>query len=107
MLTGNNLLVPETLCELMDIDVMIVGGKEMPIAQWIPYHSMTVVLQNLSQLHQLPSAMRGCLGAICKQFETFRSHKTQSGDGWEALFIVTLLVRFLVPLQGVAIARNR
>eukprot|EP00978_Attheya_sp_CCMP212_P031343 scaffold118117_cov47-Attheya_sp.AAC.1 len=106
MLTGNTIFVPEMLRELMDIDVMIVDGNEIPIARWIPYH-MTVVLKTLSQLAELPSPMRGCLAAMCEQFETFKTQKFQSGDGWEALFIVTLLVRCmtntfcsLVPLQG-------
>jgi hypothetical protein len=72
MLTGNNTLVPKTLRELMDIDVMIVDGNEMPIARWIPYH-MTVVLRTLSQLTPLPLAMRDCLAAICEQFETIKT----------------------------------
>ena len=106
LLTGNHAVVPEMLLELMDIDVTIEDGVKRPIARWIPYH-MKVVLDTISQLNELPDAIRCCLAVICRQFGTFRSQKLESGDGWEALFIVTLLVRCmtrsfctLVPLHG-------
>eukprot|EP00978_Attheya_sp_CCMP212_P012611 scaffold31531_cov35-Attheya_sp.AAC.4 len=55
----------------------------------------------------MPVTVRSCLAAICDQFENFRSHKIKSGDGWEALFIITRLLtkcltkRYckLVPLE--------
>ena len=102
MLTGEYTLVPEMFRELMDIDVI----ENKPIALWIPCH-MTQVLLTLSRLPALPVALRRCLGAIYEQFESLRTQKIQSGDGWEALFIVTLLTRCLtksfcelVPLYG-------
>jgi hypothetical protein len=106
MLKGDQARVPKVLLELKDIDIEMVYGVESPVARWIPYH-MTVVLTNLSRNISLPPAMRCCLAAICEQFNNVRTHKTQSGDGWEALFVATLLVRCLtntfcslVPLQG-------
>eukprot|EP00980_Cylindrotheca_fusiformis_P003372 scaffold749_cov97-Cylindrotheca_fusiformis.AAC.2 len=102
MLTGEYALVPEVFRELMDVDVV----EKKPIALWIPYH-MAEVLLTLSRHTALPIAVRRCLGTIHKQFQSFRNQKIQSGDGWEALFIVTLLTRCLtksfcklVPLYG-------
>ena len=39
--------------------------------------------------------MRGCLRAIAELFEDFKDSKIQSGDSWEALFLIVLLVRCL------------
>jgi hypothetical protein len=106
MLTGNHAHVPIFFRELMDIDIKMVEGEESPIARWIPHH-MTPVLESLAQSTSLQPRIRCCLAGICFQLATFKNHKEQSGDGWEALFIVALLVRCvtntfceLVPLQG-------
>eukprot|EP00978_Attheya_sp_CCMP212_P008982 scaffold21164_cov54-Attheya_sp.AAC.4 len=90
MLTGDHGQVPKMFRELMDIDVI----NQKPVVRWIPYH-MTQVLLALSRLNQMPDTVQSCLAAICDQFEIFRSDKIKSGDGWEALFIITLLIRCL------------
>jgi hypothetical protein len=102
MLTGDHVQVPKLFRELMDIDVI----NQQPVVHWIPYH-MTKVLLALSRLNGMPVTVRSSLAAICNQFENFRSHKIKSGDGWEALFIITLLTSCLtkcycklVPLYG-------
>ena len=108
MLDGNIKNVPAVLSELMDIDIAVdQNGNAEGYARWIPYH-MVYVLENVSTRTSLSQPIRKCLKAICAQFETLASHKVNSGDGWEALFIATLLVRCmtgefcqqLVPLRG-------
>jgi hypothetical protein len=101
-LTGDYALVPKVFREFLDVEV----SDQNPVVRWIPHH-LSPILLTLSQLGKVPIATRICLKAICEQFDNFRNHKTQSGDGWEALFIITLLTRCLtkrfselVPLYG-------
>jgi hypothetical protein len=101
-LTGDYTLVPKVFLEFLDVEVI----NQDPVVRWIPHH-LSHILLALSQRHQIPLTARTCLKAICEQFDSFRNHKTQSGDGWEALFIITLLTRCmtkqfceLVPLHG-------
>jgi hypothetical protein len=68
---------------------------------------MTPVLESLSQSTSLQPRVRCCLAGICFQLATFKNHKEQSGDGWEALVIVAMLVRCVTntfcnldPLHG-------
>jgi hypothetical protein len=70
----------------------IEGGK----VRWIPCHMM-VVLKEFASLGSLPN-QRVVLRQIVYLFERFCTAKGQSGDAWEALFVVVLLIRALAGL---------
>eukprot|EP00522_Entomoneis_paludosa_P011916 CAMPEP_0172440764 /NCGR_PEP_ID=MMETSP1065-20121228/1375_1 /TAXON_ID=265537 /ORGANISM="Amphiprora paludosa, Strain CCMP125" /LENGTH=660 /DNA_ID=CAMNT_0013189773 /DNA_START=135 /DNA_END=2120 /DNA_ORIENTATION=- len=88
LLTGCYTLVPSMFLEFMDNTVI----DNKVTALWIPFH-MAPIFFRLSMETSLPLNLRGCLKAIHDHFENFGEHKIQSGDGWESLFIVTLLTR--------------
>lgn len=84
---GDRSLVFAPLLQLMDT------GNDGKIT-WIPYH-MTEVLRVLGRSSFLSQSMRLGLGHVVKHLEQFRDSKEASGDGWEALFVATLLIRAL------------
>eukprot|EP00978_Attheya_sp_CCMP212_P048963 scaffold598525_cov130-Attheya_sp.AAC.1 len=62
--------------------------------RWVPYH-MAFVIMKMSRHVAFTPELRRCLGAISDQFENFKNAKSESGDAWEALFLIVLLVRCL------------
>ena len=86
-LDGNKVKVLPPLLQLMDT------GEDGKVT-WIPYH-MTVALDVFGQNENLSHSMRLGLGHLVKHLEQFRDSKEASGDGWEALFVSTLLIRAL------------
>jgi hypothetical protein len=91
MLSGNVLAVPGCLLELMDVDSAPDGKNYV---RWVPYH-MQYVTNQLANNLGLNSEFRQCLSALTYSFVTFRSAKWESGDAWEALFLIVLLCRCL------------
>jgi hypothetical protein len=89
-ITGDQLDVMEPLLQLMDAaENKEEITAESSIVLWIPYH-MAPVLKEFSK-----TAGFELLGEINRQFNSFMDAKTGSGDGWEALFVSTLLIRCL------------
>ena len=84
--TGEADVVPEPLLQLMNT---VEDGK----VHWIPCHMMEVLCQFASR-GSLPN-QHLVLNQIVSQFRGFADAKGQSGDAWEHLFVVTLLVRAL------------
>jgi hypothetical protein len=89
IITGSLRSVPDPLHILLDTD------KEKKI-RWIPYHLQFVMkmmyqhaFPHSSKYRQLSFAVQ----ALCNGFYTAKEH---SGDGWESLFVLFLLVRCIV-----------
>eukprot|EP00978_Attheya_sp_CCMP212_P016354 scaffold42769_cov63-Attheya_sp.AAC.1 len=105
MLTGVSSGVPSHLHELMDVDTDPTDRTNY--VRWVPYH-MAFVITKMSRHAAFSPELRCCLGAISDQFAYFRKAKSESGDAWEALFLIVLLVRCLcgafdspiLPLNG-------
>jgi hypothetical protein len=92
LLTGNVGEVDESLRGLMTADLK----DDEIILHWIPFH----MVYTLSQIYQhgiifLPGEMRSCVNGIVGLFRQFESSTCQSGDAWEALFLIVLIVRCL------------
>jgi hypothetical protein len=92
LLTGNIGEVDESLRGLMTADLK----DDEIILRWIPFH----MVYALSQIYQhriifLPGDMRSCLEGIVGLLKQFEGSKCQSGDAWEALFLIVLIVRCL------------
>jgi hypothetical protein len=92
LVTGNVGEVDESLGGLMTADLK----DDEIILRWIPFH----MVYTRSQIYQhgiifLPGEMRSCLNDIVGLFRQFQSSKCQSGDAWEALFLIVLIVRCL------------
>ena len=92
MISGRISEVPIDLLEFMDIDKDVNGNQN--IVRWVPYH-MQFITEEMADSNILSHDMRGCLRAIAELFEDFKDSKVQSGDSWEALFLIALLVRCL------------
>ena len=82
-ITGNYSDVPHYLLALMDVCF------EDKI-RWIPYN-MIYVLEELGEKSSNPWVVK----AIVNLFNEFVTSKENSGDAWEALFVITLLIRAL------------
>jgi hypothetical protein len=87
-ITGDPDFVPKPLLQLMT--VMRIDAK--PKVRWIPYHMMEV-LDSFAKQAVLKN--HWALNAIPQEFAQFVKAKDQSGDGWESLFVVVLLIRAL------------
>eukprot|EP00597_Dinobryon_sp_UTEXLB2267_P016316 CAMPEP_0201092834 /NCGR_PEP_ID=MMETSP0812-20130820/1366_1 /ASSEMBLY_ACC=CAM_ASM_000668 /TAXON_ID=98059 /ORGANISM="Dinobryon sp., Strain UTEXLB2267" /LENGTH=627 /DNA_ID=CAMNT_0047344629 /DNA_START=193 /DNA_END=2076 /DNA_ORIENTATION=- len=81
-LDGDPSLVPSPLLKLMDTTR---DGKIL----WIPYN-MVAALSDFS--NKGPIKYSKLLRTICNCFDNF---KTSSGDAWENLFVITLLIRLI------------
>jgi hypothetical protein len=92
--------VPESLLQLMDV-------TDDGLIRWIPFHMQASLgwLNSLTgSVVQLTAELRCHLNAIVSLLSTFKDAKTGSGEAWEALFVLILLVRALTgqahPLLG-------
>jgi hypothetical protein len=95
ILSGDIGSVPDCLLELMDVDTDEDGRNYI---RWVPYH-MQYVLQQMSTNALLSDALRKCLSALANLLVAFRTAKTESGDAWEALFLIVLLSQCLCGIQ--------
>ncbi len=89
-ISGAPELVLKPLLQLMSA-VRRPGGS---CVRWVPFHIMAV-LNALGMRAPLPLPLCSLLLEMVELFETFRKAKEQAGDGWEALFALTLLIRSL------------
>jgi hypothetical protein len=105
ILSGETTGVPKKLHELMDIATDSEKGTNY--VRWIPFH-MQYVLERMAMHTELPVELRTCLKGLGALFTSFKTAKMESGDAWEALFIIVLLIRCLcgefyeclLPLSG-------
>jgi hypothetical protein len=91
LVNGSKDNVPEELMQLMDV-------TDDGLIRWIPFHMLDVLarLKSLAEVEgRLTAAIRVHLNAIVVLFSTFKDAKTQSGEAWESLFVLILLVRAL------------
>ena len=86
---GNSDNVPNVLSQLMDTDG---DATHEVLVRWIPYHMMTV-LDAISKYSEEPLMTN--LRVIVELFEVFKSARVASGESWEALFVLVLLIRVL------------
>lgn len=86
--TYQSLLDYPELLQLMDT-------TEAAKVRWIPNHLVCLLetVATSQQRAKLFKNMRGHLHKICELFGQFRDAKTQSGEGWEALFVLLVLIR--------------
>lgn len=90
MFNGIDSDVPPGLLQFMDTAI---EGETM-LVKWIPMH-MIGILTRIRQKSSLSHDLRGHIGKILNLFEKFKTAKTQSGEAWESLFVILLLVRVL------------
>ena len=63
--------------------------------EWIPLH-MVEVLEEFSDAPSLSPFVKNILTIIVSEFERFRDAKDSSGDAWESLFLIVILIRSVV-----------
>ena len=110
LVTGDVQGVDRSLQELMTADLKI-DGKTM-ILRWIPFHMEYVIQQFASNCPYVDDHMRKCLSGLTDLFRQFACPKWESGDAWEALFLIVLIVRCMtltfdptvVPLENVILS---
>jgi hypothetical protein len=88
-ITGEFRMVPHPLLQLMDTWRVVGGDLKV---KWIPYHMMEV-LRQCATCGNLDDRTSDVLQSIEELFSYFKGAKVSSGDGWEALFVMALLVR--------------
>jgi hypothetical protein len=108
-LSGEAFAVPEPLLQLMSVSPVEGQGKII----WIPYH-MIHVLQSIMDIATLSPMIREVVQIICDMFHGFETGKVSGGDSWEALFVISAIVRVatghfcsLLPLDIVSFANSR
>jgi hypothetical protein len=108
-LSGQSAAVPEPLLQLMSASA--VEGQLKII--WIPYH-MIHVLKSIMDVATLSPIIREVVQIIYDIFHGFETGNVSAGDSWEALFVITAIVRIatnhfcsLLPLDPVAFANCR
>jgi hypothetical protein len=87
-LSGDTSRVPSALLQLMTVSPIEGQGKIV----WIPYHMMHV-LESIAGAAPVGPVLREVVEVIHDMFHGFESGKTSGGDSWEALFVVTTMVR--------------
>mmetsp|Transcript_28332 Transcript_28332/g.77783 ORF Transcript_28332/g.77783 Transcript_28332/m.77783 type:complete len:642 (+) Transcript_28332:160-2085(+) len=93
LITGDVEGVDTSLQELMDADLKD-DGQTM-ILRWIPFHMEYVIQQIAFNCPYVDDHMRKCLSGVTDLFRQLTGLKWQSGDSWEALFLIVLIVRCL------------
>jgi hypothetical protein len=85
-ITGKHEYVPTPLLPLMDT----MRERSSFVVRWIPYHMMEV-LSIFAEL--LDQNLKSLIHVIVDLFNNFKNAKDYSGEGWEALFVISLLIR--------------
>jgi hypothetical protein len=85
-ISGKENGVIEPLRQLM---TTVINEKKDAQIQWVPFHMMNVLEEFADRV--LPQL----LGVIPRLFSLFTESKVQSGDSWECLFIIVVLIRCL------------
>jgi hypothetical protein len=71
------------------LQFMNTGNRE--VVRWIPYH-MVPILSDLSEGDKVRK-YSSLLVSITKLFDSFLNSKQESGEVWEKLFVITLIIR--------------
>ena len=89
-LDGNVAYVPKPLLQFMDLTK---GG----LLIWIPFHMVYILEQIAAGIDtgKVNYPNREPIQKLADLFGKFKEAKYESGDGWEAFFVLTLLVRCL------------
>ena len=83
---------PEGLSPLLSLMSVVEMPAEPSMGiRWIPFH-MVNVLEAFSMNEKLSPSFARAIQAIATQLRTFRDSKFLSGEGWEALFVVVILI---------------
>jgi hypothetical protein len=78
------------LLQLMSVSKLDSAGRRKENIVWIPFHMLAL----LSKLTSLSSKYQRLLKLIVDLFRiSFIDSKNNSGDGWECLFLIVLLIR--------------
>lgn len=89
-ITGDSDSVPPPLLLLMDT-----FGRDLKfVVKWIPFH-MAAALKYFSSQGECSPSVVSLLFNISTLFDRFMNAKGSSGDVWEALFVLTILIRCL------------
>jgi hypothetical protein len=89
-ISGDYDFVPEPLLVLMDS-----FSRHGPrLVKWIPFHIMEA-LKKFAKFGQCSTYLSVNVLRITEYFDVFFKAKNSGGDGWEALFIVVVLIRCL------------
>jgi hypothetical protein len=94
MLKGTHGLVPRPLLQLMNT----VEGN---LIHWIPFHMVPVLERFAEEVDRslfCREDLRTLLLRVVELFQNFMSAKKFSGDGWESLFLIVLLIRCVTGL---------
>ena len=92
-ITGKPNCFPDQLQELMTADVD--AESDEVLLRWIPFHMVRVLDELRTGCAFLPTNVKDCLAAITDNLEGFSRAKEESGDAWEALFVVVTIIRCL------------
>ena len=92
LISGSPEGVYRSIQELMTADLNADGKL---ILRWVPFHMHYVVEQIATNATHVDQHMRRSLGAVADMFKQFMGPKWQSGEAWEALFLIVLMVRCL------------
>jgi hypothetical protein len=98
-ITGDFLNVPHPLLQLMD--TWRETGESLKV-RWIPFHMMEV-LRVFATFGSIDDNTVFVLKRIEGLFNDFKRAKEYSGDGWEALFVITLLIRSKAECFGTSL----
>lgn len=82
-------MIPKELLPIMNV-------TEESVVTWIPFH-MVHVLQSCRP--KLSFALQLCVGTIIDLLQGFETGKTGSGDSWEGVWGVALIIRVLTHQQ--------
>jgi len=78
--------------DILDPLLQLMNTAENGKVRWIPFH-MIEVLSRFSKVPSVSAELKYLLKIICGLFSEFRSAKERSGDAWEVLFLIVILIR--------------
>ena len=98
---------------LQELTTVDLKDGTTPILRWIPFH-LVYVLERIARDSYVDDGLRHCLSVIVDLFHQFAGTKLESGEAWEALFLIVLIIRCLcrsfddavVPLDPLITSRN-
>ena len=95
-ITGSPDNLPPVILEMMNVlrEFVPVKKEFRDVVQWIPMH-MVKVLHQLSESNIVSNGYRKLLKVIEQHFENFHLAKYQSGDAWESLCVIVLIIRIV------------
>lgn len=97
-LTGTDDFGMPALLPLMSVGEDSTSSSSPPSRwchRWIPLLMVEVLREFSNSRYYQSGEIKEILGDIVDLFEAFKLSKEQSGDGWESLFVIALLIRSL------------